>query len=156
MGVEGGNGKQLEKEKKMAGRHKSHETCTLWFCDEPHYGRGLCATHYQNWLRSGKPLPSRAVDLRAVLIAVDKLSGAIDAFINSQNNYLITKDGEVIVQCRCKYCGSIAQYIQNIQHEDNCPVLIGERLIPGTKNAPTKEEYNYDDWKSNGDGNGEG
>ena len=82
--------------------------CTLWFCDEPHYGRGLCARHYQNWLRSGNPLPKQNKDLKVVLRVLDNFRDATFKLLAPKYVYeaIETEDG---VGLRCRYCGKVTQ-----------------------------------------------
>lgn len=32
-------------------RAANYDKCRLWFCDADHYGRGVCARHYQSFMR---------------------------------------------------------------------------------------------------------
>lgn len=128
----------------MAGRHNKYETCTLWFCDEPHYGRGLCAKHYQNWLRTGNPLPEQANDLRFVLDVVDTFRDTLRALIAENNGYLVTTDGILTVLCKCKFCGKEAQYKHEVEHAEGCPVMSAETLLAHTESNPPEDKYTYE------------
>jgi hypothetical protein len=128
----------------MAGRHNKFEYCTLWFCSEPHYGRGLCAKHYQNWLRTRDPLPEQADDLRVVLSVVDTFREVVSAFLRSNNAYYIVKDGEFTVESKCKFCGGSSQYIAGIKHDESCPVYLAENLLASTQTTPPSDKYTYE------------
>lgn len=123
----------------MSRKTKKHDSCTLWFCDEPHYGRGLCARHYQNWLRSGYPLPSQANDLRNVLEVVSVMRDIIEKFSDVEVAYDI-QDGVYT----CRYCGESNSTPDDIDHKDNCPILEGEIVIDSTVTTPPQDEFSYE------------
>ncbi len=42
---------------KRPGRKPKHEKCTIKGCDRPHYAKGLCTRHYQQWRKGKISLP---------------------------------------------------------------------------------------------------
>ncbi len=128
----------------MAGRHAKFEVCTLWFCDEPHYGRGLCARHYQNWLRTRNPIPATASDTRNALIAVETFRKILSDMLEGNNAYHVTMDGEITIQCRCRYCGIQSRYKHTVMHKQDCPVRLAEEMLYLTAYNPPEDEFTYD------------
>jgi hypothetical protein len=128
----------------MAGRHSKFLVCTLWFCNEPHYGRGLCARHYQNWLRTRNPLPDRSNDLRYALTAVDQYSEVARDFMSGNNAYLVTMDGDTTVSCKCRFCGQQSRYKHTVVHEKDCVVRRAEELVIKTQSKPPEDEFTYE------------
>lgn len=124
----------------MAGRHNLYTQCKYWFCDSPHYARHLCASHYQNQLRTSDPLPTRSRDFNVMLDAISLFREAINGFLDNNGGYIVTTDGDITVNCRCKYCGEEAKYKHYVEHKEGCNVHLAEYLLRLTENEPDNED----------------
>ena len=127
----------------MAGVSKFEE-CTVYFCSEPHYSRGLCARHYQNWLRTGRYLPKQAHDLRYVMGVVDQFREITFDLLSGSSVYMVKMDGDLTILCRCRYCGEEATHKQHVRHTEGCPVSRAQDLLEDTVTYPPEDEFPYD------------
>lgn len=107
-------------------RPMKYDRCTLWFCEEPHYGRGYCARHYQNLLRWGSPLPRQGEDLRRALTSLEELKK-----VAAHLAYNFTMSW-----CVCKMCGAVGRNPESVIHEDGCPVTLMDIIVRETTNLP--------------------
>ena len=58
-------------------REKLGKSCTLWFCNDPHYAHGLCHRHYMNVRKYGTSISPKNSDLITVLNMINVLQGLL-------------------------------------------------------------------------------
>jgi hypothetical protein len=113
--------------------------CDLWFCDEEHYARGYCATHYQNWRRFGTPLPPRDESLRRVLTEAQVLAGAAGELVADPHAGTVTHDTYYV----CLYCGVKTPKGGSSEafHKHDCPIYVVRQTLAANQDfKPTLHE----------------
>lgn len=127
-------------------RSSTYEKCQLWFCNDDHYGRGLCARHWQSFVRSKRAIADGATPLSRdlfVLLSTIKEFREIVRELTMEERVL----GPIFMEINapglefrhCYFCGS-AILTDNgkamTSHKPDCPVGRSKYLLEMTANGP--------------------
>jgi hypothetical protein len=130
-------------------KYPKYKKCTLWFCPEKHYGRGLCANHYQNFLRGGGPLPAGAVDLITVLRKVDEFRVVLQNVIGTVSVMTRIRVSGQLVGLRCNSCNAEITVEDGVDafpleaHAVGCPIAAAQIILDETVSSPPDDYYSY-------------
>lgn len=129
-------------------RASTYENCRLWFCNDEHYGRGLCARHYQWFMRrkragEGNGYSPHTRELFTLLQAIKEFR-KIAKELSTDNLVL----GPIFVQegypgfefRECKVCGAVLLIgndgTKKTPHNPGCPVERAETMLNYTEMGP--------------------
>lgn len=113
-------------------RKITYGECTIWYCNSPHYSRGLCSRHYHLWLRTGKVINARSEDVPVILKVLEEAKEVMADFIKSAVE--LDDDAHDV----CRICLASAEWEGGerpvVEHRDSCPVKRAQAIIAKTKN----------------------